>query len=87
MLDNLHPALRSVIVLCAIAPLTALLGGFVAAVLQANGASGVDWATTTGTALDTGSVVLATGVATFLTLYVTPLTARYGVGSSSSTSD
>lgn len=81
MIDRLHPAARSLVVLCVIAPLTSLLGGFVAAVLQASGASGVDWAATTGAALDTASVVLATGVATFLTLYVTPLTTRYGVGS------
>jgi uncharacterized membrane protein len=80
MLDNLNPAARSAVVLCVLAPLVALLGGFVAAVLQANGASGVDWATTTAAALDAAAVVLATGVATFLALYVTPLTARYGVG-------
>lgn len=81
MLDTLHPAARSLVVLCVIAPLVALVGGFVAAVLQANGASGVDWAATASGALDAASVVLATGVATFITMYVTPLTARYGVGS------
>lgn len=84
MLDRLRPATRSAVVLCVLAPLTALLGGFLAAVLQAGGASGVDWAATTAAALDTASMALATGLATFLTLYVTPLTARYGVGSSSS---
>jgi hypothetical protein len=40
----------------------------------------VDWATTARTALDTAGVALATGVGTFITLWVTPLTARYGVG-------
>lgn len=81
MLDRLHPAARSIVVLCVLAPLVSFLGGFVAAVLQANGASGVDWAGTFGTALDAAAVVLATGVATFLTLFVTPLTSRYGTGS------
>ena len=80
MLDNLNPAARSAVVLCVIAPLVALLGGFVAAVLAAGGVTGVDWATTARTALDTAGVALATGVGTFITLWVTPLTARYGVG-------
>jgi uncharacterized membrane protein len=80
MLDNLNPAARSAVILCVLAPLVALLGGFVAAVLQANGASGVDWGSTVTTSLDAGATALATGLATFLALFVTPLTARYGVG-------
>jgi ABC-type transporter Mla maintaining outer membrane lipid asymmetry permease subunit MlaE len=80
MLDNLHPAARSAVVLCVIAPLVALLGGFIAAVLAAGGVTDVDWGNTATTALDTAGVALATGIATFLALYVTPLTARYGVG-------
>lgn len=84
-LDTIHPAARSVIVLCVLAPLAATLGGFVAAVLQAGGVTGVDWGGTATSALDAGGVALATGLATFLTLYVTPLTRRYGVGSSDST--
>ncbi len=80
-LDTMHPAARSATVLCLIAPLVALLGGFVAAVLAAGGVSGVDCGNTATTALDTAGVALATGVGTFLTLWVTPLTSRYGVGS------
>ena len=81
MLDRLHPAARSAVVLCVIAPLVAFLGGVVAAVLQANGASGVDWSTTGRAALDAGATALATGLATFAALWVSPLTKRYGVGS------
>jgi hypothetical protein len=82
MLDRLNPAARSAVILCVLAPLVALLGGFVAAVLAAGGVTGVDWSTTASTALDAGGVALATGIGTFLTLFVTPLTARYGVGKS-----
>jgi hypothetical protein len=81
MLDRLSPAARSAVVLCLLAPLTALLGAVVAAVLAAGGVSGLDWAATGRAALDAGATALATGAATFATMYVSPLTARYGVGS------
>jgi uncharacterized membrane protein len=81
MLDKLNPAARSLVVLCVIAPIVALVLGFVAAVLTAGGVSGVEWAETAKTALDTAGVALATGVGTFITMWVTPLTRRYGPGS------
>lgn len=81
MLDRLNPAARSAAVLCVLAPLVALIGGFVAAVLTSGGVSDVDWAATSRAAIDTAGVALATGVGTFVTMWVTPLTARYGVGS------
>lgn len=80
-LDRLNPAARSAVVLCVVAPVVALVLGFTAAVLTAGGVSGVDWAGTARGAVDTAGVALATGVGTFITLWVTPLTTRYGPGS------
>ncbi len=80
-LDTMPAAARSAIVLCVLAPAVALVLGFTAAVLTSGGVSGVDWPATAKTALDTAGVVLATGVGTFVTMWVTPLTSRYGVGS------
>lgn len=81
-LDTIHPAARSAIVLCVLAPIVAALGALIAAVMQAGGVTDVDWPATATAALDTAGVALATGMATFLTLWATPLTRRYGVGSS-----
>lgn len=80
-LDTMPAAARSAIVLCVLAPAVALVLGFTAAVLSSGGVSGVDWPAVAGTSLDTAGVALATGVGTFITMWVTPLTARYGTGS------
>lgn len=79
-LDTIHPAARSALVLGVLAPLVALVGTFTAAILSAGGID-VAWADTLGDGIDAAAVVFASGVGTFVALYATPLTRRYGVGS------
>lgn len=62
----------------------ATAGGVVLqAVIDAQGVTGVDWASTLRLALDNGAATVATGL---LLLTVTPATRRYGVGADPSPS-
>lgn len=80
MLDRLPPAARHAAILCILAPLVAAVGVLTSAVLAVSGV-GVDWATAGRSALDVAAVTLATGIGTWVTLWVTPLVRSYGPGS------
>lgn len=73
MLDSLPAWARHLVIL----GISAVLYTVASAVVAANGASGLDWATLGTTALDAGAVAVATSGL----LYLTKLTTQYGVGS------
>ena len=82
-LDRLHPVARAAVVLLGVLPAVAFVGAFFAAIVTANGVTGVDWAATLTAAINVAGVAFASGGGTLVALYVTPLTRDYGIGSAS----
>lgn len=82
MLDGLAAWLRSLIVLCVLAPVAGFVGTVATKVISEGGVVAIDWAATASTGVDVAGVALASGALAWLGLYITPLTRKFGVGSS-----
>lgn len=80
MLDTLPAVWRHAVLLCAIAPVAALAGVPLLAIISAGGVVGLDWHAVGITAINASAVSFATGGTAWITSYVTPLTRQYGVG-------
>lgn len=80
MLDRLPAWGRHAVILCVIAPLVALIGVPLAAILAAGGVLGVDWHDVLVDAVNAAGTSLATGIGAWIASYVSPLTRQYGVG-------
>lgn len=80
MLDRLPPAARHAVLLLVINPLVAAAGVATSAVLAVAGIDGIDWPAVVHSASSAGAVVMASGLATWIGCWVTPITRQYGAG-------
>jgi hypothetical protein len=86
MLDKLNPASRYAAVLIVLMPAIAFVTAMATLVISSNGVGGVDWAAEAAKSGNAAAVVAANGLLTWIALYVLPITRKFGVGSTDSTS-
>lgn len=81
MFDRLPAWLRHFLILVFLAPLVLFVSLLAAQIVAGGGIDGFAWGDEAYAALNTAIVTIASGLLSWIALYVTPLTRQYGVGS------
>jgi len=82
MLDRLPAWGRYLVILVVITPVAAFVATVATVVITQHGVTDADWAAESTSAMDAAFVTAASGLLSWIAMYVTPLTRKFGVGSS-----
>lgn len=79
-MDRLSPALRHFLIVAVLPTVAAILLHVGSTVVQTGDVYAVDWSAEMRASVNAAALALFSGLATWVGLYLTPLTRQYGVG-------